>query len=329
MACRTPRRVRGLKYLASPYKAASGGVAPCWPLQPDCHLSKGEPNMIYDAVIVGAGPAGVSAALNLKIHERNFIWLGSKTLSEKMGQAERIANYPGLPGITGPALNAAFLRHIQEMDIPITDKMVNSILPMEQHYAILAGSEFYEAQAILLATGIVNTAALQGESELVGRGVSYCATCDGTLYRGRTIAIIITSSRFEHEVAYLAGLAEKVLLFARYKDCGIDLPNVTRIDAVPAAIEGEKRVEAVRCRDGSVHPVDGVFCLRESVALSTLLPGLATENGHIAVDRNMCTNLPGVYAAGDCTGRPYQYAKAVGEGNIAAHSILEYLAEKV
>lgn len=94
-----------------------------------------------------------------------------------------------------------------------------------------------------------------------------------------------------------------------------------------AAIEGVKRVEAVRCDDGTVCPVDGVFCLRESVALSTLLPGLAVEDGHIAVDRTMATNLSGIYAAGDCTGRPYQYTKAVGEGNIAAHSILEYLAE--
>lgn len=109
-------------------------------------------------------------------------------------------------------------------------------------------------------------------------------------------------------------------------DCGINLSNVTVMGTVPAAIEGGKRVEAVRCSNGDLHPVDGVFCLRESVALSTLLPGLATENGHIAVDRTMAANLPGVYAAGDCTGRPYQYTKAVGEGNIAAHSILEYLA---
>ena len=282
--------------------------------------------MIYDAAIIGAGPAGVSAALNLKIREKNFIWLGSGTLSDKMGKAERVANYPGLPDVTGGELSAAFLRHIQSMDISVTDRMVNSILPMGKHYAMLAGSEFYEARTVLLATGIANTATLKGESELVGRGVSYCATCDGALYKGKTIAIVITSPRFEHEVSYLAELAKEVLLFARYQGCGVDRPNVSVMGGDPAAIEGEKRVEAVRCADGDVYPVDGVFCLRESVALSTLLPGLAAENGHIAVDRAMATNLPGVYAAGDCTGRPYQYTKAVGEGNIAAHSILEYLA---
>ena len=283
--------------------------------------------MIYDAAIIGAGPAGVSAALNLKIREKSFIWLGSAALSQKLAKAERVSNYPGLPGVTGAELSAAFLRHVRSMDIPITDRMVNSILPMGKHYALMAGSEFYEVKTILLATGAANTAALKGESELVGRGVSYCATCDGALYKGRTIAIVITSPRFEHEANYLAGLAKEVLLFAQYKDCGVDMSKVSVMGSVLTAIEGEKRVEAVRCADGAVYPVDGVFCLRESVALSTLLPGLATENGHIAVDRTMAANLPGIYAAGDCTGRPYQYAKAVGEGNIAAHSILEYLAE--
>ena len=281
--------------------------------------------MIYDVAIIGAGPAGVSAALNLKVHEKNYIWLGSKTLSDKVGKAERVANYPGLPGVTGAELSAAFLKHIQSMDIPITDQMVNSILPMGGHYALMAGSEFYEAKTVLFATGIANTATLKGESELVGRGVSYCATCDGALYKGRTIAIVITSPRFEHEANYLAGLAKEVLLFAQYKNCGMDMSNVSVMGGALAAIEGEKRVEAVRCTDGTVYPVDGVFCLRESVALSTLLPGLATENGHIAVDRSMATNLPGIYAAGDCTGRPYHYNKAVGEGNVAAHSILVYL----
>ena len=282
--------------------------------------------MIYDAAIIGAGPAGISAALNLKIHEKSLIWLGSKSLSGKIARAERISNYPGFPNATGEELQQAFLHHIEVMGLSLTDDMVNSILPMGGHYAIMAGSDFYEAKTVLFATGTVNTAVLKGESELVGRGVSYCATCDGALYRGKTIAIVITSPRFEHEANYLSDLADQVLLFAPYKDCGVDMSKVTVMGPMPAAIEGTKRVEAVRCIDGSVYPVDGVFCLRESVALSTLLPGLQTEEGHIAVNRAMETNLPGVYAAGDCTGRPYQYTKAVGEGNVAAHSMLEYLA---
>ena len=282
--------------------------------------------MIYDAAIIGTGPAGLSAALNLKIRGKTFIWLGSRDLSGKISKAERVQNYPGLPDVSGQELAAAYQRHMEAMGISIVERMVNSIMPMGGHYALMAGSEFYETKTVLLATGIAGAGTLPGETPLMGRGVSYCATCDGALYKGKTIAVIITAARFEHEVEYLAELAGEVLLFARYQDCGVDRPNVRVMDGVPAAIEGEQRAEAVRCADGAVYPVDGVFCLRESVALGTLLPGLVSDGAHIVVDRTMATNLPGIYAAGDCTGRPYQYTKAVGEGNVAAHSILEYLA---
>lgn len=284
--------------------------------------------MVYDAAIIGTGPAGVSAALNLKIHNKNFIWLGSKALSEKITRAEKIMNYPGIPAATGQELGAVFRRHIETMEIEITEQMVNSILRSGDHYALMAGSEFYEAKTVLLATGSANTATLPGESEKVGRGVSYCATCDGGLYRGKTIAVICNAARFEHEVAYLAELAGKVYYFPQYKGVSVNADHLEIVADKPVAVEGEERVSGLRLRSGAILEVNGIFCLRTSVALVTLLPGLAAEEGHIAVDRGMRTNLPGVYAAGDCTGRPYQYTKAVGEGNVAAHSIIEYLAGK-
>ena len=283
--------------------------------------------MIYDAAIIGTGPAGLSAALNLKIHEKSFILLGSKSLSGKIQKAEQVRNYLGLPDVSGAELAAAFLRHIQSMDIPIVEEMVNSILSMGKHYALMAGSEFYEAKTVLLSTGAASAGTLPGEDALVGNGVSYCATCDGNLYRGKTIAVICGAARFEHEALYLAGLAGKVYYFPLYASPSVERENVEVMSQRAVGIEGEARVSGVRLKNVETLAVDGVFCLRESVALATLLPGLAVENGHIAVDRTMAANLPGIYAAGDCTGRPYQYSKAAGEGNTAAHSMLEYLAE--
>ena len=283
--------------------------------------------MIYDAAIIGTGPAGLSAALNLKIHEKNFIWIGSRTLSDKVGKAECISNYPGFSHVTGEELNASFAAQIADMGIEITEQMVNSIMPFSGHYALMAGSEFYEANAIILATGIANTVTLPGEQELVGKGVSYCAICDGNLYRGKTIAVSCNNSRFEHEVRYLSELAAKVYYFPLYQNVGVHEENTEIMTDKVTEIVGEKRADGIRLSDGSVLAVDGIFCLRDSVALATLLPKIERENGHIAVDRSMATNLPGVYAAGDCTGRPYQYTKAVGEGNVAAHSVLSYLAE--
>lgn len=284
--------------------------------------------MIYDAAIIGTGPAGLSAALNLKIHNKNFIWIGSKKLSDKVRKAERIANYPGFIDVSGAELNEAFQKQVQAADLEIVEQMVNSIISMGKHYAIMAGSDFYEAKTIILATGVANTGTLPGEQEKVGMGVSYCATCDGMLYRGKTIAIISNNARFEHEVKYLADLAETVYYFPSYKKIGNLPANVKLMEDKARGILGDKRVSGVELRSGEELPVNGVFCLRDSVSLATLLPKIVVDGGRIVVDRAMATNLPGVYAAGDCTGRPYQYAKAVGEGNVAAHSVIEYLAER-
>ncbi len=284
--------------------------------------------MVYDAAIIGTGPAGLSAALNLKIRDKNFIWIGSKNLSDKIEKAECISNYPGFTNISGKDFADAFRSQTEAMGIEIIEQMVNSIMPFSGHYALMAGSDFYEAKSIILTTGIANTAVLPGEAEFVGKGVSYCATCDGNLYREKTIAVLCNNVRFEHEVEYLANIAAKLYYFPLYKNVSVNAGNIEMPNGKIVEITGENRVNAVKLSDGGVLEVDGVFCLRDSVALSSLLPKLEEENGHIAVDRTMATNLPGVYAAGDCTGRPYQYTKAVGEGNVAAHSVLEYLARE-
>lgn len=284
--------------------------------------------MIYDVAIIGTGPAGLSAALNLQIHQKNFVWIGTENLSDKVSKAEKIANYPGFTDVTGAALNGAFREQVRQKKLSIVEQMVNSIVSMGSHYAVMAGSAFYEAKTILLATGVAAVGTLPGEQELVGRGVSYCATCDGMLYRGKTIAVLCNNSRFEHEVEYLAELAQKVYYFPTYRNVGQLPENVQIMEQKAAGVLGDSRVSGIGLRSGDMLPVDGIFCLRDSVSLATLLPQLATEGGHIAVDRAMRTNLPGVFAAGDCTGRPYQYAKAIGEGNVAAHSIIGYLAEQ-
>ncbi len=281
---------------------------------------------MFDCAIIGTGPAGVSAALNLKIHNKDFIWFGSKNLSRKITIAEKISNYPGFIDASGAELSAAFRAQIDSMGIQITESMINQIIPNGDTYALMAGSDFYEAKTVILATGVAMTAVLPGESELLGRGVSYCATCDGGLYRGKTIAVLCVSKRFEHEVVYLSELAEKVYLYPQYKDLGALPENVQIQEGRIVSINGDTRVQSVSDSKGGEVAADGVFCLRESISLSSLLPGLEAENGHIVVDRGMKTNYAGVYAAGDCTGRPYQYTKSVGEGNIAAHSVIEYLA---
>ena len=282
---------------------------------------------MFDAAIIGTGPAGLSAAINLKLHDKSVVWFGSAQGSDKVEKSEKIANYPGMGLISGPELNAHYAAHAQTLGLTVEDKMVTNIMPAEDHFMLLAENEVYEARTVLLATGVVSARSFSGETELLGRGVSYCATCDGFLHRGKTIAVFCAAARYEHEVEYLAGLAAKVYLYTPYKDSAVTAPNVEKIAPIRAVL-GTERVTGVELFDGTQIQAEALFCLRNAVAPTSLLPSLTVEGAHIVVDRQQRTNLPGCFAAGDCTGRPYQLAMAVGEGNVAAHSMLEYLAEK-
>ncbi len=282
---------------------------------------------MYDVAIIGTGPAGLSAALNLKLHNKSILWLGSPALSRKVQLSHAIANYPGLDTLSGAELNRKFTDQINSMGLEITDRLVTNILPDDSGFSLLGGNDFYQAKTVLLAIGSAGPKALDGEEALLGRGVSYCATCDGFLYKGKTIAILCTDPQYHHEVEYLAQMAGKVYLHTPYKEGVPEAANLERLSSPIRKIQGESKVESILLGDGSQREVDGVFLLRNSVAPATLLPGLEMDGPHIRTARDLTTNIPGCFAAGDCTGRPYQIAKAVGDGNIAAHSILEYLGK--
>ena len=281
---------------------------------------------MFDSAIIGTGPAGLSVALNLKIHGKNIIWFGSADICEKVCLAENIQNFVGFSEISGTELAERFRTQAKNAGLSVTDKVVNSIIPMNGKFAVLAGSDFYEAKTVLLATGTAMNGQIKGEEERLGHGVSICATCDGRLYKGKRIAVICNAARLEHEVKFLAELAEHVDFFPYYQEVCIDLPNVTIHTEKPVEVIGDGHVEGIVLSDGSELEVCGLFCLRTSVAFSSLMKEVHTEEGHISVDRRMMTNINGCFAAGDCTGRPFQYAKAIGEGNTAAHSIIDYLA---
>lgn len=282
---------------------------------------------MYDCIIIGTGPAGLSAALNLKTYKKSFVWFGSKSLSDKVRKAEKITNYPGFPELTGQELFAHFEDHIQSAGLEITEKTVTNVMSAGNYYMVLADNEIYEAKTLILAMGVMTAKLLKGEDELLGRGVSYCATCDGMFYKDKEIAVLCNDPKYEHEVEYLADLAAKVTYFPLFSDSRVKKENVTISKDFPVEVNGIDRVTGLTLKSGEILSVDGVFCLRNAIALSKLIPELEIENGHIVVDRAQKTNLPGCFAAGDCTGRPYQYTKAVGEGNVAAHSCISYLAE--
>ena len=281
----------------------------------------------YDIAIIGTGPAGVSAALTAKNRNKSSLLLGSRQMSEKVAKAHEIRNYPGLPFVKGEELAAAFRDQLDRMEIPVTETRIGAVYAMGDYFALQAGEEMLEAKTVILATGVVMAKTLPGEEELLGRGVSYCATCDAPLYRGRTAAVIGYSPREEAEAAFLAGVCSKVIYFPMYAE-STELPQT--VEVIREKPEGILKAETglkVKTAE-SEYPADGVFVLREAVAPGQLVPGLETDGAHVKVNRKMETNLPGVFACGDLAGTPYQYVKAAGEGNIAAISAAAYIDKK-
>ena len=283
---------------------------------------------MFDCIIIGTGPAGLSAALNLKKYNKDFVWFGTKRLSDKVIKAEMITNYPGLPNVSGPDLFKAFDASREAAGLEITEKTVTNVMKNGNTFMVLADNDIYEAKSIILCISVMNAKLLEGEDRLLGRGLSYCATCDGQFYRDKKIAVITNDAKYEHEVEYLADLAEEVIYLPTFKDSVISRENVTFNSGVPAALEGEAKVEKLVLKNGEVLEVDGVFALRNAIVPTKLFPQLEVDGGHVVVDRGCRTNLEGCFAAGDCTGLPYQYTKAVGEGNVAALNCITWLAEQ-
>ena len=278
----------------------------------------------YDIAIIGTGPAGLSAAITAMIRNKKVLLLGSRDLSGKLNKAHEIQNYLGFPAVKGEDLAAAFQKHIAEMGISITEKRVSAVYAMGDYFALQAGEDMVEATAVILATGVVQGKPLPGEEELLGRGVSYCATCDAPLYRGKTAAVIGYSPREEAEAAFLSEVCTEVLYFPVYKE-ETDLPASVRvIREKVTGVENQDGKRLVRTAEGT-YTVDGVFILREAVSPGQLVPGLPTEGPHVTVNRKMEAGIPGVFACGDIVGTPYQYIKSAGEGNVAALSAVSYL----
>ncbi len=281
----------------------------------------------YEIAIIGTGPAGLSAAINAKIRKKKFILFGNHNLSPKIEKAHQVVNYLGFIPCTGKELQLKFIEHLKEFDIQITEQKVTTIYHMGDYFSIMANNEIYESETVILATGVQVGKKFEGEEAFLGRGVSYCATCDGGLYRDKVVTVIAYDKSEEEEVDFLAGLAAKVYYIPMYKEEVRVADNVEVIEDKVLEIVGENQVKRLVLKDRELE-TDGVFILRDTISPNTLLPGLEMYEQHILVDRLMRASIPGCFAAGDAVGKPYQYIKAAGEGNIAALSAASYIDNK-
>lgn len=281
--------------------------------------------MSYDILVLGSGPAGLAAAVAARGRGKSVLVIGNRWQDSPLARAERVDNYLGLPAGSGKELLAQFYDHAVKAGADFVTGRAVSMMVYGGVFATV-GSQVYDGKALILAPGVQRQAKYPGEETYLGRGVSYCATCDGMLYRGKPVAVAGRSPDAPLEANYLKSLGCQVTYVAAQRPEGLD-GDIPFVRGSRLAVIGEQAVTALEV-DGAKLPCAGVFILRQAVAPTDLLPQLETENGVIRVDRTMATNLPGVFAAGDCTGGPLQVAKAVGEGHVAALSACAWLEEQ-
>ncbi|WP_455581549.1 NAD(P)/FAD-dependent oxidoreductase [Dysosmobacter sp.] len=267
--------------------------------------------MSYDILVIGGGPAGLSAALNARARGRSALVVTNPLEENPLWKAGRVDNYPGMSAVSGAEMLSIMRRQAESAGVEFLSGRALSAAYLMDSWFVSVGSDMHNARAVVLAAGVARGKKFPGETEFLGRGVSYCATCDGMLYRGRRVAVLGFSDSARQEADFLKSIGCAVTYHDRPRSC---------------TISGGSAVESITC-DGVSEAVDGVFLLRPTMAPTDLFPGLAVEGGYVTVDRRMATNLPGLFAAGDCTGGPLQVAKAVGEGLIAGQSAASFAAE--
>lgn len=283
-------------------------------------------SQVFDIAIIGGGPAGLSAALTGRIRNKQIALFESVDFSKKLQQAHLVDNYLGMPQTTGNGLMQQFAAHCLAHEPVVIKEKVLNIYPGEI-FTIVTPQGAYQAKAVILATGVVSTLLFRGEKDFLGSGVSYCATCDGMFYKNKDVAVISYSAEGEHEAEYLNELCNTVYYLPQYRNMSALSERIKIVNEKPQAIDGQGQVEKLIMDQGELK-VHGVFILRQSDPVDNILPGIELEDEVIKVDRKMATNIPGVFAAGDCTGHPWQIAKATGEGLVAVLSAIRYLGEK-
>ena len=280
-----------------------------------------------NVVIIGSGPAGVSAALYTARAgvDTTVLTKGPGALA----RSEGIENYYGVPGnITGAELERRGIEGAREVGVKFVEtEAVGLTFTDKLTVETLNGD--YPADAVILATGASRTAPpVPGLAALEGHGVSYCATCDAFFYRGKNVAVMGSGEYALHEASALLPLAASVTLLTGGADLTADFPpEITVRTEKVEAILGEEKVTGVRLAGGEELPMDGVF-IALGVAGSTALArkmGAEVDGNKIVVDANMMTTIPGLFAAGDCTGGLLQVAKAVYEGAVAGNEAAKAL----
>lgn len=295
---------------------------------------------VYDIIIIGGGPAGLTAAIYAARHNNKTLVLEGNKVGGKSLQAHWVENYPGFPdGISGPDLMALMEKQAVKFGAEFSTETVVGIADFGELKMLTTRKGVRQAKAVIIATGVSRRSlSVKGENEFKGRGVSYCGVCDGPFFREKTVAIIGGGHEAIHDIEVLGESASKVFAIPGKKGFSDEYQEIEHLrkdpkvefiyDADITEIGGSDFVEYVKLDNGQEVKLDGVFIVLEHISTSTILgdAGVVTDaGGCIMVDRYQKTNVDGLYAAGDCCCKGLQIVTATGMGAQAALNAMKYV----
>lgn len=277
-------------------------------------------------MIIGAGPAGISAALYAKRGgiDTTILYMDQSSLN----LAHLIDNYYGI-SIKGEDLYKEGLKQAQSLDIPLIKEEVLAI-EYNDHFEIITKDHKYESDALIIATGAYrNTPKVKNLKSFEGMGVSYCAVCDGFFYRKKNVVVLGNGAYAAHEAEYLSNLTPNLTILTNGKKVEDESLNQFNINTQEIEeVQGEGKIQKVLFKDGSSLDIDGFFIAEGTAGSADLARKLGVEldaNNKIVTNEKMMSNIPGLYACGDCTKGLMQVSKAVYEGAVAGSDAIVYL----
>lgn len=282
---------------------------------------------MYDAVMIGSGPAGLSAALYTSRANLTTLVIGKDRGA--LEKADRIENYFGMAEpISGCELVENTKTQARSLGVELVEDEIFHIT-WNGHFILEGKNGTYESLTVLLATGTGRkTLKIEGLKELEGRGVSYCAVCDAFFYRGKEVAVLGNEDYAIHEMSQILPVVKSAVLLTNGRELKTEVPKGVQVIREPLrSVDGTERVEGITFEDGSSIAVEGLFIALGSAGAMELArkAGAFTEGQNIKVNERMETNIPGLYAAGDCIGGLLQISTAVGEGAQAAMSMIPFV----
>lgn len=285
---------------------------------------------MYDVIIIGAGPAGISASLYVKRANKKVLVLYHG--ESQLEKAHMIDNYYGFPGgISGTDLYSGGIEQAKELGVEIkNEEALHISMTAEMNYEVTTADNKYEAAAIILSTGNKKIKPnIKGIDDFDGKGISYCAICDGFFYRKKNVAVIGNGDYALSEAGDLENIVNKLIILTD----GLPAPSTDKYEVVTkkiAEIKGDQKVGAVAFEDGSELELDGIFVAQGVAGGADFAKklGVALDGDSIKANSDMSTNVPGVFSCGNINGGLLQICKAVYEGAEAGLSAVKYVKSK-